>query len=185
VLAAVASAVLLPLIPGVANAETVTATLTSGSLALSTQPFAFGSNALTGANTNLTATPGSPWSVVDARGTGAAWTATISSTALTSAAGSVETSARTILVGQMSMANGTVTAGTGADAITNITNSPVTLTGSGQTFITSSGTNKGTYTFSPTLTLAVPANAYRSNYSAAVGGSSLNAYTATLTLSIS
>jgi hypothetical protein len=61
----------------------------------------------------------------------------------------------------------------------------VTLTGSNQTFLASSGTNKGTYSFSPTLTLAIPANAYRSNYSGAVGGSSLNPYTATLTLTVS
>jgi hypothetical protein len=170
---------------GVANAETASVTLTAGTLTISTQPFAFANTAVTGASQNINASPGSAWNVTDARGTGAAWTATISSTALTSAAGSVENVARTIGVGQLSMVNGAVTAGSGADATTNITSSGVTLSGSNQTFIASSGTNKGSYTFTPTMTLAIPANAYRSNYSGTVGSSGLNAYTATLTISIS
>ena len=160
-------------------------TLTGGSLTISTQPFAFANTAVTGAAQSINASPGSAWSVTDGRGTGAAWTATISSTALVSAAGSVETNAQTIAVGQMSTVDGAVTAGSGADATTNITTSGVTLTGSAQTFIASLGTNRGSYTFTPTMTLAIPANAYRSNYSGTVGSSGLNPYTATLTVSIS
>jgi hypothetical protein len=183
--AAVASVAALPLIPSTANAETVSSTLSGGTLTVTTQPFTFTAATLTGANTNITASPGTAWSLVDARGTGAAWTATISSTALTSAAGTTETTARTIEVGQLSMANGTVTAGAGADPIsTTITSTPVTLSGTAQTYIASSGTNKGTYTFSPTMTLAVPANAYRSNYASGNTGTQ-NPYTGTLTLTIS
>ena len=125
-------------------------TLTGGSLTISTQPFAFANTAVTGAAQSINASPGSAWSVTDGRGTGAAWTATISSTALVSAAGSVETNAQTIAVGQMSTVDGAVTAGSGADATTNITTSGVTLTGSAQTFIASLGTNRGSYTFTPT-----------------------------------
>ncbi len=157
----------------------------SSDLYLSTQPFAFGNRTLTGANSNITVTPGTPWAVVDSLGTGAAWSATISATALTSAAGSVETTARSIAVNKMSMANGTVTASTWADATTNITSTSVTFSGSAQAFISSSGTNRGTYSFSPTLTIAVPANAFRSNYSGTVGSSAQNAYTATITVTIS
>jgi hypothetical protein len=155
----------------------------SGCLYLTTQPFSFSSAGLTGANATVNAS--SSWSLVDARGTGAAWSATVSATALTTAAGTVETTPRTIAVGKMSMANGTVTAGTRADAITQITSTGVTLSGSGQVFISSSGTNKGTYTFAPTLSIAVPANAYRSNYAGTVGSSALNPYTATITVTIS
>lgn len=168
-----------------AHAETASVTLTGGTLTISTQPFAFSNTPLTGAAQSVNASPGSAWSVTDGRGTGAAWTATISSTALTSAAGSVETSVQTIAVGQMSTVDGTITAGTGADATTNITTTGVTLSGSGQTFLASSGTNRGSYTFTPTMTLAIPANAYRSNYAGTVGSSALNPYTATLTVSIS
>jgi hypothetical protein len=185
VLAVVAGIAGSSVLAGVATAETASVTLTAGTLTITTYPFSFSNTAVTGAAQSINASPGTAWQVVDARGTGAAWTATISSTALTSAAGSVETSARTIAVGQMSTVDGSVTAGTGADATTNITTSGVTLTGSAQTFIASSGTNKGSYTFTPTMTLAIPANAYRSNYAGTVGSSGLNPYTATLTISIS
>jgi hypothetical protein len=157
----------------------------SGSVYLSTQPFLFGNRSMTGANANITVQPGTAWSVVDGRGTGAAWSATISATALTSAAGSVETTPRTIAVGQMSMANGTVTAGSLADPTTNLTSTGVTFSGSSQAFLSASGTSRGTYTFTPTLTIAVPANAYRSNYSGTIGGSAQNPYTATITVTIS
>jgi hypothetical protein len=157
----------------------------TGFLYLNTSPLTLGSAALTGANTNRSLTPSSAWTVVDARGTGAAWSATVSSTALTSAPGTVETTLRTIAVGQLTWADGTVTAGSGADPTTNITKTGLTLSGSAQAFISSSGTNRGTYSFSPTLTVAVPANAYRSNYAGTVGSSSLNPYTATITVTIS
>jgi len=157
----------------------------SSCLYLTTQPFAFGSTALTGANRTITATAAGPWSLADARGTGAAWSATISSTALTSAAGTVETTPRTIPVTALSITNGTVTAATGADPTTNLTSTGVTLSGSSQSFLSSSGTNRGTYTFTPTFKVAVPANAYRANYSGTVGSSTFNPYTATITITVS
>lgn len=179
------SAVLASLAPGIASAdEEVTSTIDSGPLSLTTQPISFTTTALTGANATITASPALPWSVVDARGTGEAWTATISSTALTSAAGDTESTVRTIAVGQLSMTDGTITPAAGADPTDNITPTGVTLSGSGQTFIASSGTSKGTYTFSPTLSLAIPANAYRANYTTGTSGGK-NPYTSTLTLTIS
>lgn len=172
--------------PGVAGAETVTSEVSGGSLALTSQPVTFASTALNGANQTITATPATAWSLSDARGTGAAWTATVSATAPTSAAGTVETTARSIVVGNLSVSAGTVTAGTDSDPTTNITGaSSLALSGSAQTLISSSGTNKGTYTFSPSIDLLIPANAYRSNYSGAVGSTALNAYVSTVTLSIS
>jgi hypothetical protein len=157
----------------------------TGFLYLNTTPLTLGATALTGVNTNRNLTPSSAWNVIDARGTGASWSATISSTALTSAPGTVETTLRTIAVGQLTWADGTVTAGSGSDPTTNITKTGLTLSGSAQAFISSSGTNRGTYSFSPTLTVAVPGNAFRSNYAGTVGSSSLNPYTATITLTIS
>lgn len=171
--------------PGVASAETVTSEVSGGSLSLTSQPVTFTSTALNGANQTKTATPATPWSLSDARGTGAAWTGTISATAPTSAAGTVETTARTISVGNLSVSAGTATAGTGSDPITNITGaSALALSGSAQTLISSTGTNKGTYTFSPTFSLLIPANAFRSNYAVGTTGA-LNAYISTVTLSIS
>jgi hypothetical protein len=174
------------LLPGAAGAETITSPVAGGTLALTTQPITFASATLNGANQTITATPSTAWSLSDSRGTGAAWTATISATAPTSAAGSVETTARSIVVGNLSVTTGTVTAGAGSDPTTNITGaSSLALSGTAQTVISSTGTNKGTYTFSPSVAFAIPANAFRSNYSGAVGSTSLNAYTSTITLSIS
>jgi hypothetical protein len=174
------------LLPGVAGAETVSSALTAGGLSLASQPITFANTTLTGANQTITATPTSPWTLSDSRGTGSAWTATISATAPTSAAGTVETLARTIAVGNLGVTAGTVSGGTGSDSATNISGaSGLALTTSAQTLVSSTGNNKGNYTFSPGFSFAIPANAYRSNYSAAVGTTALNPYISTLTLTIS
>jgi hypothetical protein len=173
-------------LPGVAGAETITSPVSGGALSLTTQPVTFSGATLNGANQTVTASPDSAWSLTDARGTGSAWTATISASAPTSAAGSVETTARDIAVGTLSVNAGVVAAGTGSDPATNITGaSSLALSGSDQTLISSTGSSKGTYTFSPSFSLLIPANAFRSNYSGVVGSTPLNAYTSTLTLSIS
>ena len=172
--------------PGPAGAETVTSAVHGGALSLTSQPVTFNAATLNGANQTISASPASPWSLTNARGTAAGWTATISATDPTSPGGSVETTDRTIPVGNLSVSTGTVTAGVGSDPTTNITGaSGLALSGSAQTLISSSGTSKGTYTFSPTFSLLVPANAFRSNYSGTVGSSAASAYTSTITLSIS
>jgi hypothetical protein len=190
-IAAAAVVTLTALVPGTAHADTTTATatLTDGGVSLTLTPFAFGSSALTGANRTISATPAA-WTAVNARGTDAAWTITVSSTALTSAAGntSPENTARTIAVGQMSMSIAGLTAGTGSDDTSHLTSSSVgTMSGSAQTFLSSSSAgSKGTYTFTPTLDVAIPANAYRSNYTTGTtNAGGINAYTATLTVTMS
>lgn len=161
-------------------------TIGSGLLTGTVSDVTLSSVTLDGANQTRTATPSIVWNVVDARGTGAAWTVTASAAAdLTSAAGSVETTARTFARSNLSIEPGTLTAGLGSDPTTNISASTVSFSGSSQNMIVCSGTCKGTYTYSPTFTLNIPANAYRSNYSGAVGSSSLNAYTVTLTFTLS
>jgi hypothetical protein len=173
-------------LPGRAGAETVTSAVHGGALSLTSQPVTFNTATLNGANQTISASPASPWSLTNARGTPAGWTATISATNPTSTGGSVETTDRTIPVANLSVSTGTVTAETGSDPTTNITGaSGLALSGSAQTLISSSGTSKGTYTFSPTFSLLVPANAFRSNYSGTVGSSAASAYTSTITLSIS
>jgi hypothetical protein len=157
----------------------------SGCLYMTTQSFAFSNTALTGANKTITATAAAPWSITDARGTGGTWSATISASPLTTVGGTVETAPQTIPVGQMSMTNGTVTAAAGADPTSHLTSTAVTMSASQQVFLASSGTNRGTYTFTPTFQIVVPAKAYRSNYSGAVGSTALNPYTATITVTVS
>jgi hypothetical protein len=181
-LALAAAAVL----PTAAGAETVTSPLSAGLLSLTSAPIAFGSVAVTGADQTIDSIPGSAWGVGDARGTGAAWTGTISATDLTSAAGSVETVARTIPVGALSVTAGAATAGTNSDPTTNISGATgMALTASAQTLIASTGASKGSYTFVPSYSLVIPAAAFRSNYTAAVGSTALIPYVSTLTLTIS
>jgi hypothetical protein len=172
--------------PGTAQAETITSSVYGASLTLTSQPVTFNAATLTGANQTISASSGSAWSLTNARGTSTGWTATISATDPTSTGGSVETTNRTIPVANLSVSTGTVTAGTGSDPTTNITGaSGLALSSSAQTLISSSGTNKGTYTFTPTFSLVIPANAFRSNYEDAVGTSAFKPYTSTVTLSIS
>lgn len=100
-----------------------------------------------------------------------------------SAAGNgIDTTARTLPVGNLTITFGVVTAGAGSD--TAPTTSPVTLSGTEQTLVApAQGCGKGSYTVSPEFSLAVPANAYRSNFVGAVG-SAVNPYVSTITFTI-
>ena len=136
------------------------------------------------AQVSVTPAP-APWTITDTRLTDAPWTVSISATTPTSAAGSVETTPRTLSVSNLSVTVGPVTADVGADPITNITTtSGLTLSTAPQTLASSIGDNTGIYFFTPTFTFNLPANSYRSNYSGAVGSSSLNDYSSTITVTI-
>jgi hypothetical protein len=50
--------------------------------------------------------------------------------------------------------------------------------------VTASATHKGTYTLTPSFSLALPANVYRSNYVGVVGSTALNPYATTVTYTI-
>lgn len=184
-LAVAASAVLVGSMALPASADVINSTVSGSALTATTSGATLAGVTLNGTGTQTaTGTASSAWSVTDARGTGAAWTLSASATAPTSAAGTVETVARNLPVGNLKINPGTVTAEDGADAATNITGPQLSLTGSAQALVSASGTSKGKYTLTPTYSLDVPANAYRSNYSAAVNDSALNPYTSTITYTI-
>lgn len=166
-----------------ASADTVVSTISGGALTSTTAGATLTGVTLTGATQTATGTS-TLWTIIDARGTGAAWTLSVTATAPTSAAGTIETTARVIPVGDLSITPGTVTAGIGADAATGITAPALTFTGSAQALVSAASPSRGIYTLTPTFSLSVPANAYRSNYSAAVGSTALNPYTSTLTYTI-
>lgn len=141
---------------------------------------------LDGTNRTTTAVPLSVWQITDLRLTDQPWTVTLSATAPTTAAGSVETTARSIAVSNLAVTTGSFTAGTGSDPATPIVGvSNLVLSTSAQTLASSPGNTTGIYTFTPTFSLTMPANAYRSNYAGTIGGSSLNPYVSTLTVTIS
>ncbi|MHB8512316.1 MAG: WxL domain-containing protein [Actinomycetota bacterium] len=140
---------------------------------------------LTGQNQTTTAAASSAWTIADVGLTGPAWTVSISATAPTSAAGTVETTARSIAVGNLVVSTGSFTASLGSNPATPIVGvSGLTLTTLPQTLAVSSGNTIGTYSFTPTFSLTMPGNAFRSNYSAIVGASTLNPYTSTITVTI-
>jgi hypothetical protein len=170
------------LAPGAAHAATSGAevTVTAGSLSLGAGDFQAQSAALTGAEQVLATTPAAPWSAVDARGTGASWTVVASATDLVSAG----TPNRTIPSSALALTTGTITAGTGADAVTGMTGATgaafTTPSGPGQTDVSvlaAPGPHRGAYTFTPRLDITIPASALASYVGAP--------YTTTLTVTIS
>ncbi|TFD64567.1 ice-binding family protein [Cryobacterium sp. Hb1] len=153
------------------TATTAGATLSAVTL-LGTQPqFAMGVSSL--------------WTIIDARGTGAAWTLSVSATTPTSAAGTVETQDRVLPVNNLSIAPGTISTGPNTDAATDITAPTLALSTSPQTLIATTGPHRGTYLLTPTYSLIIPSNAYRSNYSGAIENSPMNPYVTVLTFTIS
>lgn len=184
-LVAAASAVLVASMAIPASADTINSTVSGSTLTATTSGATLLGVTLNGTGTQTaTAAASSAWSITDARGTGAAWTLSVQADAPTSAAGTAELVARTLPVGGLRIAPGTVTAGSGADAASNITGPTLAMTGSQQALVSASGTSKGTYSLTPTYSLDVPANAYRSNYSGIVNESALNPYTSLITYTI-
>ncbi len=173
------AALVLAAVAAPAMADTADSSVAGGTLSATTASLSLTSVTLDASNTQ-TATGSSTWTLKDPRGTGAAWTLSALATAFTSAAGSVETVARTIAVGQLTITPGGATAEAGSDANTNITVTNRAMTTSNQSLVTSSGTNKGTYTLSPSFSLAIPANTFRSNFTTGTSGA-LNAFTGTIT----
>jgi hypothetical protein len=168
--------------PGGAGAATSSAeiTVTGGSLALSTPDFAGLSAVLTGATQTVSTTPSTPWSAVDARGTGAPWSVVASATDLVSTG----SPSRVIPSANLSITTGPVAAGDGADPATGLDGASAASfaapTGSGQTnvaVLSAPGPHRGAYSFTPRLDVTIPASALPSHPGVP--------YAATLTITIS
>ncbi len=71
-----------------AGSELATITILGGSLSVATNPIAFGSVSLSGTDLTLDTQPAA-WSATDARGSGAGWNVTLTSTDFTSAGGTI------------------------------------------------------------------------------------------------
>ncbi|MEW1808869.1 WxL domain-containing protein [Pseudarthrobacter sp. NPDC080039] len=167
-----------------ASADTVNSTVSGASLSATTAAPALSAVTLNGTSTQTSTGTSTQWSLTDARGTGAAWTLSASATDFTSAAGTVETAVRTITAPNLTITPGTVTAAAGADPATGITAPALVMSTTSQALVSAPVTHKGTYDLTPSFSLAIPANAYRSNYSGAVGSTALNPYTSTITYTI-
>lgn len=173
---------------GAVSMDTATSThpvAAAGNLTATTAGATLSGVTLLGAEPQFASGTSSQWSIVDARGTGAAWTLSVSATAPTSAAGTVETEERVLPVQNLSINPGTITTGPSTDAPTGITAPELALSGTPQTLIATVGPHRGTYLMTPTFSLMIPANAYRSNFTGAVENSPMNPYVTVLTFTIS
>jgi len=168
----------------VPNTDDISSTVSGGTLtAFATAPDSMTGVTLDGSSTLNSTGTATGWTITNARGDDAAWTLSASATDFTSAAGTVDTTARTLDVGNLVITPGTVVAGTGSDAAPST--SAVTMSTSSQALVTSSTNGRGTYTLSAVgYNLNVPADTYRSNFPGAFGVGVLNPYVSTITFTI-
>ncbi|WP_051973011.1 WxL domain-containing protein [Cryobacterium sp. MLB-32] len=165
------------------NTDDISSTVSAGFLtAFATAPDTMTGVTLNGSTSQYSTGTATGWTITNARGTNAAWSLSASATDFTSAAGSVDTTARTLPIGNLIVTPGTVTAGSGSDAAPST--SAVTMSTSAQALVTSPSAGRGTYTLTPGYSLEVPANAFRSNFVGTVGSSDVNPYVSTITFTI-
>lgn len=137
---------------------------------------------LNGTSTQYSTGTSTQWSITDTRSNGAPWTLSVSATTPTSTAGTVDLEARTLPVGNLVLTPGPITTSTGQPS--GITAEPLALSTSPQALLSSRTPGRGSYVLTPSFSLAVPANAYRSNFSGAVAASSLTPFVSVLTITI-
>jgi hypothetical protein len=166
----------------VPNEDFVTTSITSGSLTMT----AFGANlsavVLDGATDKTATGTSAEWTITDARGTGADWTVSVSATDFFSAAGSVDTVQRTLAVENLTLTPGTLTATAGSETApaANI----LTMSNSVQSLVATGGSAMGVYNLTPSYSLNVPAQTFRSNFVGTVGDSLISPYISTITFTI-
>lgn len=163
----------------------VSPTADPGALSATSSATALSDVTLNGVSTQYATGLSEGWSVSDVRGSGAAWSLTVSATDFVSDPGTVDSVARTLPAAALSVDAGPVTATSGSDPVSGIVAAPLTLSPNAQVFLSSSGYHRGSYVFAPSFSLAVPATAYRANFSGALNDSPLNPYIATIVVTIS
>ena len=157
----------------------------TGTLTASTGGASLSAVVLNGTSTQYATGTGPQWTIIDERGTGAAWTLTVTATAATSAPGTTEVVARTLPIDSLVIDPGLITVGAKGSNPERIVGAAVTVSGAPQTLLSTVGPNGGTYLLTPSFSLAVPPNAFRPNFSGAINASPVNPYVTTLTLTIS
>lgn len=156
-----------------------------GELSVKTESVSLSSVILEGSTTQLAEATSAPWTVADARYSGAAWSVTVSATDFVSAAGTIDATARVLPVGNLILTPGTLLGIVGPDPIDGISAAALRASRSSQPFLWTQGGNTGSYALSPRFSLSIPANAYRSNFAGTVNTSAVNPYVSTITYTIS
>ena len=165
----IAVAVLTLAAAAVAGTVTATATVTgAGSLALSNGSTATLTDTLDGTDQTVNYTL--PLTLTDARGTGAGWNLTITSTTFNDGAShTLATTASSISsVAMTCVAGGTCTNAT--NSITYPTTVPAAATAPAavKLFNSAAASGLGRFTITPTIAVSIPGNAYAGSYSSTI-----------------
>lgn len=155
-----------------------------GELSVTTTPVALATVVLDGVSIQQSEGLSAPWTITDARFTGAPWTLTISATDFVSAAGTIDSTERVVPIENLTLSPEVLRALAGPNPIDGIQKSNVRVSGTAQPFLWTLGGNSGSYSLSPRFSLSVPVNAFRSNFVGLVNGSAVNPYISTVTYSI-
>ena len=161
---ALAAAVLVLAASALAGTVTATTTVTgAGSLSLSHGATSSLSSTLDGTDQNVTYTV--PLTMVDARGTGAGWNLTITSTTFTTGAKTLATTASSI-TGITSACNGGGTCTSATNAITYPLTVPAAATAptAVKIFNAAAASGLGRFTVTPTISVAIPGNSFSGTY---------------------
>jgi putative surface cell wall-binding protein len=150
-----------------AVAGTITATATvsgAGSLALSNGTTATLSDTLDGTDQTVSYTV--PLTLTDARGSGAGWNLTLTSTTFTDGAShTLSTSASTIAsVAMACVAGGSRTNATNAIAYPVTIPAAATAPAAVKVFNSAANSGLGRFTITPTVNVAIPGNSYAGSY---------------------
>jgi len=143
------------------GAEIMTIQLNGGSLSVTTNPVDFGTLSLTGLEQTIDTQP-SAWTAADARGTGAGWNVTVSSTDFASAGGTI-----TVDNSKIRLQDSNVVTVSGNTPPTSQVTSYQPLSTSPLAMLSAaSGNGKGTYDFTPDMRQIVPADITPGSYEA-------------------
>ena len=161
---AVAVAVLALAATALAGTVTATTTVTgAGSITLSHGATSSLSSTLDGSDQNVTYTV--PLTLIDARGTGAGWNVTLTSTTFTTGVKSLATTASSI-TGITATCNGggTCTAPTNAISYPLTVPAAATAPAAVKIFNAASATGLGRFTVTPTVSVTIPGNSFSGTY---------------------
>lgn len=159
---AIAAMALVASTAALAGTLTATATVTgAGSLSMALPSNPSMSDTLDG--TDQTVTWSGLFGIVDARGTGAGWNLTISSTTFSDGAG------HSLAAGTVTGVVGACHAGSSCTAATNSITYPITLGGTAAKFFdAAANTGMGKVDVTPTVAVAIPGNSYAGTYTSTV-----------------
>jgi len=169
VLVGLGVAVLALAAAAVAGTVTATATVTgAGSLSLSHGATSSLSDTLDGSD--QTVSYSMPLTLVDARGSGAGWNLTITSTTFTDASSHTLATAASSLSGVTSACN----AGGSCTSATNAITYPLTVPAAGTAptavkfFNAAANTGMGRFTLTPSVSVSIPGNSFAGSYTSTV-----------------